>query len=1217
MADMPDLSHLSAEERAIIEAVFQRQHAEEQKEQAVSQIADEELNNIEKQINDRKETARKLVGTQDDAICQICQKTKFADGIGHKCFYCQLRSCARCGGRTTTKNRPIWACSLCKKRQEILMKTGKWFQPDEPGRPGMRTKCKGNHQREEITDQMDLLGLRMAIPGIGYEVKLQSNEKMSDTGMMTGEKMMIGEDDCTHEIETVGGGRHRRQIGIGSSKTEGRFRSEEDLQTDLQMIWHWINNMDQQMRPVQDQNSDEIELQPGQKTTCGKHLRRHDPWKLMRSPGKAPSIDTRRPVYTDLLRYIYGPEKLKNGRKSLSTTGLRATGEEEMPLSKKITPSVIPGDMLAAKIRTYLSHPVTWQPSADQRRLIGHMILHRTDSVSNGDLGLKVVGGRRTDTGRLGAFITQVRLGSVADTIGRLRRGDEVLEWNGVNLQNKTFDQVYEVIAASKNDTQVELIVSRSTSVPGGDDFLNVQQQAYSPHVGAAISGPVIMPHPPRQLPNPQFVAAQEEMRFYSPSHSPLLSQMPHSQSATLPHLPMMLHGSPRHKPSLPVYFPTAIQPPNIHTEMQYAKGQIFGTIEFSLFYSLHERILTVSLLRAYDLPPRADGMPRNPYVKLFLLPDRSEASKRQSSVLAETTMPIWNEEFYYKNITEPALLERILEVTVWDYDKYEANSFLGEVLIDFSAVPLDGQPLKFTMEDMDQENPLRSRLRVRRGSTHQYNSLPQRPRSEMTTYYGDRYGHRSQSSDPHSGEYSYDGVPGPKEQFLDPYQMRRSRTYDRGRVSGGRMTPLEYRDVPYRPEDDWTVNNQSGYLSDHGYSQPGHQMPRHRHRRPRSATAMRPMTAAEMSASRLYSRNLPSDPYYSQPQQNVMQGQNFPMQPQPAGSGAQMMQMQNLNEPMPRHDPRSPNGRVIMGEATGYGSDGSESLSLHSAHSMPTVRTINRRRPQENHEEEEYIEQAHREAKKAAANQANNQNQEAKERKKSLMTRFIPGRNAPGQGKRTGFARSEEVGIPENLSSDRLQTTPFLKQASKESTDSSHSDNWLPIMPDGPLGTFVDDLGPGQVVGRQVLASPVLGEIQIAIMATRSSIDVEVVRAKNLTTKPGSKINPAPYVKVYLMEGKQCIAKAKTNPSRKGTSLVFEQHLVFNDTAKGKMLQITVLGDYGRMERKGFMGIAQIRLDDLDLGPQPVIGWYKLFHSSSLAGTAPVRKDSETDMNA
>ena len=50
--------------------------------------ASEELEEIDKQINEKKEMSRKLVGTQDDAICQICRKTKFADGIGKNLSIC-------------------------------------------------------------------------------------------------------------------------------------------------------------------------------------------------------------------------------------------------------------------------------------------------------------------------------------------------------------------------------------------------------------------------------------------------------------------------------------------------------------------------------------------------------------------------------------------------------------------------------------------------------------------------------------------------------------------------------------------------------------------------------------------------------------------------------------------------------------------------------------------------------------------------------------------------------------------------------------------------------------------------------------------------------------------------------------------------------------------------------------------------------------------------
>ncbi|CAB1350424.1 unnamed protein product, partial [Coregonus sp. 'balchen'] len=76
-------------------------------------------------------------------------------------------------------------------------------------------------------------------------------------------------------------------------------------------------------------------------------------------------------------------------------------------------------------------------------------------------LGLKVVGGKMMDSGRLCAFITKVKRGSLADTVGHLRPGDQVLEWNGRVLQGATFKEVYNVILESKPDPQVELVVSR------------------------------------------------------------------------------------------------------------------------------------------------------------------------------------------------------------------------------------------------------------------------------------------------------------------------------------------------------------------------------------------------------------------------------------------------------------------------------------------------------------------------------------------------------------------------------------------------------------------------------------------------------------------------------------------------------------------------------------------------------------------------------------
>ena len=55
-------------------------------------------------------------------------------------------------------------------------------------------------------------------------------------------------------------------------------------------------------------------------------------------------------------------------------------------------------------------------------------------------------------------------------------------------------------------------------------------------------------------------------------------------------------------------------------------------------------------------------------------------------------------------------------------------------------------------------------------------------------------------------------------------------------------------------------------------------------------------------------------------------------------------------------------------------------------------------------------------------------------------------------------------------------------------------------------LSEFISGLGPGQLVGRQVLGSPVLGDIQLSLVDKRGNLEVEVIRARGLQSKPGSK---------------------------------------------------------------------------------------------------------------
>lgn len=221
---------------------------------------------------------------------------------------------------------------------------------------------------------------------------------------------------------------------------------------------------------------------------------------------------------------------------------------------------------------------------------------------------------------------------------------------------------------------------------------------------------------------------------------------------------------------------------------------------------------------------------------------------------------------------------------------------------------------------------------------------------------------------------------------------------------------------------------------------------------------------------------------------------------------------------------------------------------------------------------------------------------------KKSSSTSKLSDTEGGRKRSTSGVQRSQEV-IPSSQA--RL-----VKQPSKESTDgsmnsiSSEGSSRVPSMrlgTDGQLSEFIEGLGPGQLVGRQVLAAPALGDIQLSMCDRKNKLEVEVIRARGLQCKTGARILPAPYVKVYLVDGKKCVAKAKTATARRTLDPLYQQQLIFHERYQGCVLQVTVWGDYGRMEgRKVFMGLAQIMLDDLDLS-NIVIGWYKLFGTSSL----------------
>uniref|UniRef100_A0A1A8CSJ4 Regulating synaptic membrane exocytosis 2a n=1 Tax=Nothobranchius kadleci TaxID=1051664 RepID=A0A1A8CSJ4_NOTKA len=241
---------------------------------------------------------------------------------------------------------------------------------------------------------------------------------------------------------------------------------------------------------------------------------------------------------------------------------------------------------------------------------------------------------------------------------------------------------------------------------------------------------------------------------------------------------------------------------------------------------------------------------------------------------------------------------------------------------------------------------------------------------------------------------------------------------------------------------------------------------------------------------------------------------------------------------------------------------------------------------------------------------------------RKSRSTSQLSQTEAGGKKLRSTVQRSTETGLAVEMRSR------MTRQASRESTDgsmNSYSSEGNLIFPgvrlssDAQFSDFLDGLGPAQLVGRQTLATPPMGDIQIGMVEKKGALEVEVIRARGLVGKPGSKALPAPYVKVYLLENGVCIAKKKTKVARKTLDPLYQQQLPFEESPGGKVLQVIVWGDYGRMDHKSFMGAVQILLNDLDLSNM-VIGWYKLFPPSSLVDPtlAPLtRRASQSSLDS
>ncbi|XP_077782371.1 regulating synaptic membrane exocytosis protein 1 isoform X22 [Podarcis muralis] len=1580
MQELPDLSHLTEEERNIIMAVMDRQKEEEEKEEAMLKRLHQQFESYKEQVRKIGEESRRYHGEhKDDApTCGICHKTKFADGCGHLCSYCRTKFCARCGGRVSLRSNNedkvvMWVCNLCRKQQEILTKSGAWFFGSGPQQPPSQdgalsdtaTGGSSDAPREKkarlqersrsqtplstaVTSSQEIpssvqtdrrKGTEVSQQAMGLEQKQTSSRSRSEPprerkktpagseqngkGGVKGERKRVPKSSL-QQGEGQRDEREFKERRDGRRLEKGRSQDYSDFPHDFEEgkaidgekqrkedDYHTRYRSDPNLAryPVKP-HPDEEQMRMHAKVSKARHERRHSDVALPHTEVEEPEVPENK---LGKHSQVQGTQDIKSRPDTQRAYAIERTGDVRISVSKQLanhsppTPrhSVVPTEHLESKnhdpfktqsrldpssailsrkakrekMETMLrndslssdqsesvrpsppkphrskrggkkrqmsvssseeegastpeytscddveiesesvsekgdldyywldpatwhsretspisSHPVTWQPSKEGDRLIGRVILNKRTTMpkeSGALLGLKVVGGKMTDLGRLGAFITKVKKGSLADVVGHLRAGDEVLEWNGKPLPGATNEEVYNIILESKSEPQVEIIVSR----PIGD------------------------------IP-----------RIPETSHPPLESSSSSFESQKM------------ERPSISVISPTS--PGALKDAPQVLPGQL----SVKLWYDKVGHQLIVNVLQATDLPPRIDGRPRNPYVKMYFLPDRSDKSKRRTKTVKKSLEPKWNQTFLYSHVHRRDFRERMLEITVWDQPRVqeEESDFLGEILIELETALLDDEPHWYTLQTHDesslplpQPSPFMPRRHAHggessskklqrsqrisdsdisdydvddgigvvpsvgyRSSTRESKSTTLTvPEQQRTTH------HRSRSVSPHRGDdqgRTRSRLPNvPLQRSLDEiHQMRRSRSptrhhdasrspvdrrsrdmdsqylsdqesellmlprakrgrsaeclhttselqpsLDRARSAStnclrpdtslhspeqerGRWSPSLDRSRPTSPriqiqhaspEDDrhprkverYSTQKQTrkGSASETERvllpcSRRGLPPPRisdqpvitrgKHHTRSRSSehSSIRPLCSVHhlvpggsAPPSPLLTRmHQPGSPMQSSPADTPFssrRGRQLPQVPIRSGSIEQANlvveeRTRQMKMKMHRYNQTTESGssqELEREQYTKYNIQADQyrscdNVSAKSSDSdVSDVSAISRASSASRLSSTSFMsEQSERprgristftpkmqgrrmgtsgriitkstsvsgEVYKLEHNDGSQSDTAVgtvgtggKKRRSSLSAKVVAmvsrrsrstsqlSQTETGSKKlKSTIQRSTETGMAAEMRSR------MVRQPSRESTDgsiNSYSSEGNLIFPGVRLGAdsqfsdFLDGLGPAQLVGRQTLATPAMGDIQIGMVDKKGQLEVEVIRARGLTQKPGSKSTPAPYVKVYLLENGACVAKKKTRIARKTLDPLYQQTLVFEESPHGKVLQVIVWGDYGRMDHKCFMGVAQILLEELDLS-SVVIGWYKLFPPSSLVDptlTPLTRRASQSSLES
>ncbi|XP_017843097.2 regulating synaptic membrane exocytosis protein 2 isoform X1 [Drosophila busckii] len=271
--------------------------------------------------------------------------------------------------------------------------------------------------------------------------------------------------------------------------------------------------------------------------------------------------------------------------------------------------------------------------------------------------GMRVVGGKTGADGRLFAYIVWTVPGGPAEKNG-LQQGDKILEWNGMSLIDRSFEEVCSIM--DRTGDIVELLVEHATDFRMCDLF----DENLPPGNSGGQSGPRRSGDGPIGL---GLIAEPETNTDKSPA-SPTRRKLP-------------------------------------KTPEQIAREKLVsGRVQIQVWYHAERSELVVSLMAADDLALRDEayghGNLPEAYAKVRILPKCGDGSVQQTEVSRPTQNPIWNATLTFAHVKADSLMDRYIDIQLWDLVPHTESIFLGECNIELQQAFLDDQAIWCRLED-------------------------------------------------------------------------------------------------------------------------------------------------------------------------------------------------------------------------------------------------------------------------------------------------------------------------------------------------------------------------------------------------------------------------------------------------------------------------------------------------------------------------------------